>query len=131
MEGKIILQFAFAMLGLFTSLMATRLDILASILVLGGFALIAIDRLVLLSFIQLKRLTEKQYKVHKILGIVFPLLLLMGLLFGKILPGDTIFSIPFGYFFQLSLAYTICVILSIKMLFVSYNESHLDTSTNS
>lgn len=113
MEGKIVLNFVFAVLGFFTMLMASQLNTVALFLSLGGFLLLALERLILLSLLQLKRVTPKQLLIQKWLNPVLTILITFGLISGKILSGDTFLPIPFGFFIQLAMAYTVCVITGI------------------
>ena len=113
MEGKIVLNLVFSTLGFFTLMTATNSDIIATVLLLGGFMLMAIDRLVLLSLIQLKRVHPTQVKVQRWTLLAFLLLLTVGIFFGKVLAGDTFIPLPFGYFIQLSLSYSVCLISGI------------------
>ncbi|RMG38687.1 MAG: hypothetical protein D6732_05015 [Methanobacteriota archaeon] len=110
MEGKIVLNFVFSVLGFFTILTATNTDLIANLFLMGGFLLLAIDRLILLSLLQLKRLSLTQVNLQRWTLAVFLVAITLGLLFGKILAGDTFIPLPFGYFIQLSLSYVVCLI---------------------
>ncbi len=92
MEGRIVFSFVFAMLGIITLMASPQLNQLGTFLVLGGFILIALNRLLLLSLIQFGRLEEPYYLWLNRSNLLFVVVLTIGIFTSKIIMGDNFLS---------------------------------------